>query len=209
MVLCPKCGNENPPAGKFCQECGTSLAPAPTAAPPKHPKQKRSSRAGNIALAVIGLIIGIVIIMLPGPPRELEGMFEAECLSRLARLVPAQCLRSRVYKAVGLAESEVDQRIAPIYKTYSNPSTTILATPGAIEVHLRARAASEAEADSLLTELGEKIEAALGDHLFTSRGESLEEVVGMCLVLRRKTLAVAESCTGGLLAERLTRVPGS
>ncbi|MBZ5516658.1 MAG: competence/damage-inducible protein A [Acidobacteriia bacterium] len=152
---------------------------------------------------------GIVIIMLPGPPRELEGMFEAECLSRLARLVPAQCLRSRVYKAVGLAESEVDQRIAPIYKTYSNPSTTILATPGAIEVHLRARAASEAEADSLLTELGEKIEAALGDHLFTSRGESLEEVVGMCLVLRRKTLAVAESCTGGLLAERLTRVPGS
>lgn len=152
---------------------------------------------------------GIVIIMLPGPPRELEAMFESTCLPRLARLVQGQCLRSRVYRAVGLAESEVDQRVAPIYKSYTNPCTTILATPGAIEVHLRARASSEAEADALLDELGDKIEAALGDHLFSSRGESLEEVVGMYLVLRRKTLAVAESCTGGLLAERLTQVPGS
>jgi nicotinamide-nucleotide amidase len=152
---------------------------------------------------------GIVIIMLPGPPRELEAMFESACLPRLARLVPAHCLRSRVYKAVGLAESEVDQRVAPIYKNYTNPSTTILATPGAIEVHLRARASSEAEADALLDELGDKIETALGDHLFSSGGESLEEVVGMYLVLRRKTLAVAESCTGGLLAEQLTQVPGS
>jgi len=152
---------------------------------------------------------GSLIILLPGPPRELEAMFESVCLPRLARLAPAQCLRSRVYKAVGLAESEVDQRIAPIYKNYANPATTILATPGVIEVHLRARAPSEAEADALLGELGDKVEAALGDHLFSSGGESLEEVVGMYLVLRRKTLAVAESCTGGLLAERLTRVPGS
>jgi nicotinamide-nucleotide amidase len=152
---------------------------------------------------------GMVIILLPGPPRELEAMFESVCLPRLAGLVPPQCLRSRVYKAVGLAESEVDNRIAPIYKNYTNPSTTILATPGAIEVHLRAHAASEAEADALLGELGDKIEAALGDYLFSTGGESLEEVVGMYLVLRRKTLAVAESCTGGLLAERLTRVPGS
>lgn len=152
---------------------------------------------------------GIVIVLLPGPPRELEAMFESVCLPRLARLVPAQYLRSRVYKAVGLTESEVDERLAPLYKTYTNPSTTLLATPGAIEVHLRARASSEAEADARLAELGDKIEAALGDHLFSTRGESLEEVVGMYLVLRRKTLAVAESCTGGLLAERLTRVPGS
>jgi nicotinamide-nucleotide amidase len=152
---------------------------------------------------------GVVIILLPGPPRELEAMFESTCLPRLAGLVSPQCLRNRVYKAVGLAESEVDTRLAPIYKDYTNPSTTILATPGVIEVHLRARAASEAEANALLSELGDKIEAALGDYLFSSGGESLEEVVGMYLVLRRKTLAVAESCTGGLLAERLTRVPGS
>jgi nicotinamide-nucleotide amidase len=114
-----------------------------------------------------------------------------------------------VYKVVGLAESEVDQRIAPIYKDYQNPRTTILATPGGIEVHLLVRAADEVEANALLDELGDKIEATLGEYVFSSGGESLEEVVGMYLMMRQKTLAVAESCTGGLLSERLTRVPGS
>ena len=152
---------------------------------------------------------GILIILLPGPPRELEAMFEATCLPRLSRLGMALFLRSRVYKVVGLPESEVDQRIVPIYRNYSNPSTTILAMSGAIEVHLRARAASEAEAAALLNELGDKIEAALGDYVFSSAGETLEEIVGMYLVMRQKTIAVAESCTGGLLSERLTRIPGS
>jgi nicotinamide-nucleotide amidase len=152
---------------------------------------------------------GILIILLPGPPRELEAIFESSCLPRLMRLGAAQCLRSRVYKVVGLPESEVDQRLAPIYREYSNPSTTILAMPGLIEVHLRARAASEADATALLNELGDKIEAALGDYVFSSRGETLEEIVGMYLTMRQKTLAVAESCTGGLVSERLTRVAGS
>jgi nicotinamide-nucleotide amidase len=152
---------------------------------------------------------GIMIILLPGPPRELEAVFESACMPRLSRLGLASFLRSRVYKVVGRPESEVDERIAPIYKNYSNPSTTILAVSGAIEVHLRARAASEAEAAALLSELGDKIEAALGDYVFSSGGETLEEIVGMYLVMRQKTIAVAESCTGGLLSERLTRVPGS
>ena len=155
---------------------------------------------------------GTVIVLLPGPPRELEAMFESTCLPRLARSRgrPAgELILTRVYKAVGLAESEVDQRIAPIYTEYKNPATTILATPGVIEVHLRARAPSEAEAEALLSELGDKIELALGDYVFSTRGESLEEVVGMYLVMRQKTVAVAESCTGGLVSERLTRTPGS
>ncbi len=152
---------------------------------------------------------GITVMLLPGPPRELEQMFETACLPRLARLASGERLRSRVYKVVGLPESEVDQRIAPIYMGYQNPATTILATPGAIEVHLRARARSEAEAEAILNELGEKIELTLGEHVFSTRGESLEEVVGMYLVMRQKTLAVAESCTGGLLSERLTRIAGS
>jgi nicotinamide-nucleotide amidase len=152
---------------------------------------------------------GKIVLLLPGPPRELEPMFDAHCLPRLARFAGSQIIRTRVYKIVGLPESDVDQRIAPIYKTYSNPTTTILATPGAIEVHLRARTASPEEAEAALSELGDKIELALGDHVFSSKGESLEEVVGMYLVMRQKTVAVAESCTGGLLAERLTRTPGS
>ncbi len=155
---------------------------------------------------------GVTVVMLPGPPGELKAMFEAACMPRLEqspKLAARQRIRTRVYKVAALPESEVDQRIAPLYKPYRNPATTILASPGAIEVHLRARAASDAEAEALLAELGDKIELALGDHVFSTRGESLEEVVGMYLVMRQRTVAVAESCTGGLLSERLTRTPGS
>jgi len=136
---------------------------------------------------------GATLVMLPGPPRELEAMFESACLPRLSRVPTGHRFRSRVYKVVGLPESEVDERIAPIYKTHENTSTTILTAPGAIEVHLRARAASDAEADRLLNELGDKIELALVDHVFSKGGESLEEVVGIYLVMKQKTLSVAES----------------
>jgi competence/damage-inducible protein CinA-like protein len=152
---------------------------------------------------------GKKLILLPGPPHELTAMFEAVCLPRLARLATGVRLRSRVYKVIGLPESEVDQRIATYTKQYTNPATTVLAVAGAIEIHLRAHARTDEEAEALLAALGDKIELALGDHVFSARGESLEEVVGMYLVMKQKTVAVAESCTGGLLSERLTRVPGS
>ncbi|HTS68551.1 MAG TPA: competence/damage-inducible protein A [Terriglobia bacterium] len=150
-----------------------------------------------------------ILVLLPGPPRELEPMFDATCVPRLERVAPGERIKSRVYKVVGLPESEVDHLIAPIYRPYSNPATTILATLGSIEVHLRARAATDQEAEARLAELGDKIELVLGDHVYSSKGESLEEIVGMYLVMRQKTIAVAESCTGGLLAERLTRISGS
>jgi nicotinamide-nucleotide amidase len=150
-----------------------------------------------------------VVILLPGPPSELKAMFDSVCLPRLARFAGRDRIRTRVYKIVGLPESEVDGRIAPLYVPYHNPSTTILATLGAIEVHLRARSASEREADALLDELGDKIELALGDYVFSTRGETLEEVVGMYMIMKQQTLATAESCTGGLLSERVTRLPGS
>ena len=151
----------------------------------------------------------VKIILLPGPPHELEAMFESACLERLERFAAGQRLRTRVYKVVGLPESEVDQRIAPATKQTTNPETTVLAVSGTIEVHLRARASTEEEAEALLAGLGDKIEMALGDHVFSTHGESLEEVVGMYLVMKQRTVAVAESCTGGLLSERLTRVAGS
>jgi nicotinamide-nucleotide amidase len=150
-----------------------------------------------------------LLVLLPGPPAELEAMFDAVCLPRLAQVSMGQRIRTRVYKVVGLPESEVDKRAAAVYKAYENPTTTILAKPGAIEIHLRARAPTDEEAEALLAELGDQIELALGEYVFSTRGESLEEVVGMYLVMRQKTLAVAESCSGGLLAERLTRHSGS
>ena len=150
-----------------------------------------------------------ILIMLPGPPRELEAMFDAQCMPRLKNLVSGEQIRTRVIKVAGLPESEVDERIAPIYKPYTNPSTTILSTGGAIEVHLRAHAPTQDQADDLLNELTDRIEPALGDHIFSTSGQTLEEVVGAYLVMKQKTLATAESCTGGLLSERITRVPGS
>ena len=152
---------------------------------------------------------GVLVVLLPGPPRELEPLFEATCLPRLERVSGGQRIRTRVYKIVGLPESEVDSRIAPLYRPFQDIATTILAAMGSIEVHLRARAATDREAEARLSELGDKIELALGDHVYSTKGESMEEVVGMYLVMRQKTVAVAESCTGGLLAERLTRISGS
>jgi nicotinamide-nucleotide amidase len=150
-----------------------------------------------------------IVVLLPGPPCELEPLFDSACMPRLARVASGELIMTRVYKVVGLPESEVDQRVAPISRGYENPATTILASLGSIDIHLRARAATADRAEALLTELGDQIELALGDHVYSTKGESLEEVVGMYLVMRQKTVAVAESCTGGLLAERLTRVPGS
>ena len=150
-----------------------------------------------------------IFVLLPGPPREMEAMFDGACMPRLMHAVTGQKIKTRVYKVVGLPESEVDRRAAAIYKAYQNPTTTILAKMGIIEVHLRARASTDKEAEALLAELGDQIELALGEYVFSTHGESLEEIVGMYLVMRQKTVAVAESCTSGLLAERLTRNSGS
>jgi nicotinamide-nucleotide amidase len=150
-----------------------------------------------------------IVVLLPGPPGELEVMFDAACVPRLAQASTGQRIKTRVYKVVGLPESEVDKRAAEIYGAYQNPTTTILAKPGGIEIHLRARAATDQEAEARLAELGDQIELALGEYIFSTHGEPLEEVVGMYLVMRQKTVAVAESCSGGLLAERLTRHSGS
>jgi len=102
-----------------------------------------------------------------------------------------------------------DRRIAPTYKLYENPQTPILSVLGTIAVHLQAQGSNEAESEAALSDLGDKFALALGDHIFSCSGESLEEGVGMYLVMKRKTVALAESCTGGLDAERLTRVAGS
>lgn len=152
---------------------------------------------------------GAAVALLPGPPAELKPMFEAECLPRLRRLVPPLVIRTRFYRVAGMPESDLDQLISPVYRQYTNPVTTILAAPGDIQIHLRARCATEAEAERLLAEVGSQIEALLGDRIYSRSGEPLEEVTGNLLRKAGATLSVAESCTGGLLAERITSVPGS
>jgi nicotinamide-nucleotide amidase len=149
------------------------------------------------------------LILLPGPPAELRPMFDQQCLPRLSRTAGPLALERRVYRTTGLPESLLDSRIAPIYTRYRNPETTVLSRPGQVDIRLTARGKSADEARSLLEELGSQIESELGDHIFAAGEQELEEVVGMYLVMKVLTIATAESCTGGLLAERLTRVPGS
>jgi nicotinamide-nucleotide amidase len=152
---------------------------------------------------------GRIVVLLPGPPHELKAMFTEKVEPRLERLAGATRLFYREMRTAGLTESEVEQRTAPIYTQYADVQTTILAAPGEIQIHLRDWSSNHAEAERVLDEMVERITFALGENVFTSNGQTLEEIVARELALHQATVATAESCTGGLLAERLTRVPGS
>jgi nicotinamide-nucleotide amidase len=152
---------------------------------------------------------GRVLMLLPGPPSELKPLFDRECLPRLEQRVPALVIRTLFFRVAGMPESDLDQLISPVYKQYENPVTTILAAPGDIQIHLRARCETEQEAERRLAEVGGRISELLGDRIYSRNGDPLEAVVGKRLRERAETLSVAESCTGGLLAERITQIPGS
>jgi nicotinamide-nucleotide amidase len=150
-----------------------------------------------------------IIMLLPGPPHELKALFEEQCLSRLRAKLPPQFIATRELKITGLGESQCDARVAPIYKLYTDVQTTILAGAGEIQLHLKTRADSLEAAQERVDQLVEKIEEELGDYVFSDNGDSMEQIVGYYLQMRNATLAVAESCTGGLFAERITSVSGS
>ena len=150
-----------------------------------------------------------VIVLLPGPPDELKPLFQNEVKPRLAVSLPIRHLAKRVLRMALIPESHVDARTAPIYRQFTDVETTILAGAGEIQLHFLCAKPTLTEAQNRVDELTEKIEAEMDDAIFSSHGESLEEVVLLNLGLRNLTLATAESCTGGLLAQRLTAIPGS
>ena len=153
------------------------------------------------------------LVLLPGPPREMKPMFEAIVRDRLTARSGGAGLFRRVLKITGQPESVVDAKAQPIYgrwQTQDVPiSTTILAVLGQIELHLTAGAPDREAADRVLDPAVRELQAALGGDVYSVDGASLEEVVGARLRERRLKVAVAESCTGGLLTSRLTDVPGS
>jgi nicotinamide-nucleotide amidase len=149
------------------------------------------------------------IALLPGPPREMKPMFENHVKARLEKIAGDVRFATRLMRVTGMGESAVDEKISPIYTQFDNPQTTILFNSSEIEIHLRAHGRTEDDAEALLDHLSLKIEQALGNSVFSFRGETMEEVVGRRLTMTDFTLAVAESCTGGLIAQRLTNVPGS
>lgn len=150
-----------------------------------------------------------ILVLLPGPPRELQPLFEAACLPRFDRHLPPHRFFTLTLRVAGIGESDVEQRIGPIYAAEGRVVTTILSAPGDIQIHLRAQADDEDTAREIATGLGDRIRAELGNRVYSVNGESLEATVAGILRDKGCHLAVAESITGGLLAGTLTALPGS
>jgi len=150
------------------------------------------------------------LALLPGPPRELKPMVERELVPRLKPLLPPQVIKVRSFRITGIGESDLDTLIAPVYSKYTNPVTTVLSSVGDLWVNLRAQCNTEAETDALLKEVGDPIAELLGDRVYsTNLDDTLELAVANLLRQRHATVATAESCTGGMIAARLTDPPGS
>lgn len=156
---------------------------------------------------------GTSIAILPGPPREMIPMLEHVVATYLAPRSDGAGLFRRVLKITGRSESDVDSVCGPIYTPWSHAAipiaTTILAAMGQIELHLTATALSSAAAMAALDDAVGQLERALGASVYSTDGRPLERVIGDLLRERAMTISVAESCSGGLLASRLTDVPGS
>jgi nicotinamide-nucleotide amidase len=150
-----------------------------------------------------------VIVLLPGPPRELMPLFREQVLPRLHRRISDVRMFHREIRVTGLGESHVEQRIVGIYKRFPQVNTTVLAAPGETQVHLRIWTNDAEQAKKTLDEIVSGFAIALTDRIFSQDGSSLEEVVARELTMHNATIAVAESCTGGLLAQRLTSIAGS
>lgn len=154
-----------------------------------------------------------VIVLLPGPPREMQPMFDRVCEERLGTLSGGERTYRTSLFITGRGESHVEQKVQPIYATWRDRTppinTTILAAMGQIELHLSVRDTDEARARATLDSAKNELLAVIADDVYSVDGRTMEVVIGDLLKARGLTIAAAESCTGGLLSSRLTDVPGS
>lgn len=149
------------------------------------------------------------VMLLPGPPFEIKPMFDQQCLPKLKEKVGEQHIATKLLRIAMLGESACDQRVAPIYKRYEDVQTTILAGAGDIQLHFRCRKQTVQEAQARVDAVADEVEDELGDYVYSSNGDTLEEIVGLFLQMRGATIAVAESCTGGMLGSRISKISGS
>ena len=150
-----------------------------------------------------------IIALLPGPPRELKPLFREQILPRLLRRVSRVRMFHRELRVTGLGESHVDSLAGPVYTRYPEVQTTVLASPGEVQIHLRIWTEDEAHAETSFDDIERGLDLALTDRIFSRDGSPLEVVVAHELLKQNATIAAAESCTGGLFAERLTTIAGS
>ena len=162
--------------------------------------------------SAVGMFVeegGKMLAILPGPPRENQRMFIEHVLPKLKQIAGEVYVKRRILRVSGLGESAVDEIAAPIYTTYPNVQTSILFNKSEVEIHIAASSENAEKAETTADKLANKLATALGQAVFSTNGETMEEIVGDRLKKRGETVSVAESCTGGLIARRLTEIPGS
>ncbi len=154
-----------------------------------------------------------MIVLLPGPPREVNPMIDALCQGPLLERAGSERLHRAVLFVAGRSESHVEETVQPIYSRWRDAvppiSTTILASPGQVELHLTLRDTDAVRGAATIARARADLQEALGPDVFSIDGRPMEEIVGQLLRERRYRITAAESCTGGLLMTRLTEVPGS
>ena len=154
-----------------------------------------------------------IVVLLPGPPRELQPMFDGVCAGPLRERAGTERTYRTSLFITGRGESHVEQKAQPVYSRWRDMTppiaTTILAAMGQIELHLSVRDDDEARAKATLARAKQELLAVVGDDVYSTDGRVMEEILGDLLKERGYTIAAAESCTGGLFTSRLTDVPGS
>jgi nicotinamide-nucleotide amidase len=159
-----------------------------------------------------GLVLDVEgrrLYALPGVPAEMREMMEEAVLPELAALAGPATVISRIVRCVGIAESRVAELTDDLFRSMANPTVAYLAGGGEVMVRVTAKAPTRQEADALIDPVVREVVHRLGDFVFTTTGQKLEEVVGNLLRSEGKTLACAESLTGGELGARITSVAGS
>lgn len=151
---------------------------------------------------------GKIVIMLPGPPKELYPMFESKVLPYLKSKTDST-IRSKVLRVIGVGESAVEHMLKDIFDSQANPTIAPYAKDGEVHLRITAKTGIPEEADSLIAEMEQKVRAILGDNIYGCNEETLEEAVLKLLQKKNLTISLAESCTGGLVASRLTDIPGA
>jgi len=161
-----------------------------------------------------GLLIpardGRMVVAMPGVPSEMQPMLTEQVIPRLRKRFEISArIGSRILKTCGITESQLDEAIGDLARSSLNPTIALLAHPGEVHIRLTVKSESHEEGERRLDDLEARLRERLGALLYGRDGERLEEVVGRLLLDARQTVAVAESCTGGLVCHRLTNLPGS
>lgn len=150
---------------------------------------------------------GKIIVLLPGPPFEMEPMLRDTVIPYLAKFSD-KIIFSRVLKFYGIGESSLEEVIKDLLVQQSNPTIAPLAKMGEVTLRITAKAEDENAARNLIKPVEDEILKRVGEYLYGYDDEKIEEIVAKMLFTNKKSIAIAESCTGGLVAHKLTNVPG-